>query len=92
MKQIRAEVGKEFEITLDANPTTGYSWEASFDDTFLQLIEQRYERTSDLIGGGGHAVFAFRPVARGRGRITLSYRRPWEGKAIETIYCEVIVP
>jgi inhibitor of cysteine peptidase len=91
MKQIRAEVGEEFEITLDANPTTGYSWEASFDDTFLQLIEQRYERTSDLIGGGGHAVFAFKFLRTGKGTITMEYRRPWESGYKEIRKFEVSV-
>lgn len=91
MDHIQTKVGKGFEIALDANPTTGYSWEVSFDEGLLQLVGQRYERTSDLIGGGGKATFVFKSLKAGKGTITMRYRRPWEPDAIEVLRYEVII-
>ncbi len=83
-EELQVKLGDELVIALDANPTTGYSWEASFDQEMLALLKQEYRRSSELIGSGGTAVFVFRPLKRGSGTIELRYRRPWEPEAVET--------
>ena len=30
-------------IALDSNPSTGYSWEAEYDETKLELVDETYE-------------------------------------------------
>lgn len=30
-------------IALDSNPSTGYSWQASYDENMLELVEETYE-------------------------------------------------
>jgi inhibitor of cysteine peptidase len=30
-------------IALKSNPTTGYSWQADYDETMLELVEETYE-------------------------------------------------
>ncbi|NQU97531.1 MAG: protease inhibitor I42 family protein, partial [Chloroflexi bacterium] len=53
-------VGETYEIALDSNPTTGYGWQVEYNDGDLELVEQRYEPDSDLVGAGGKEVFVFR--------------------------------
>ena len=88
---LQAERGKELEITLDANPTTGHSWEAAFDQEHLVMVRQEYRAASDRIGGGGEAKFTFRPIKQGRTNVVLRYMRPWEREAVEILTYEVVI-
>jgi len=88
---LQVERGKEFVITLDANPTTGHSWDASFDQEHLAMVRQEYRATSDRIGGGGKAIFTFRPVKQGRASLVLRYKRPWEREVVKTMTYEVVI-
>jgi inhibitor of cysteine peptidase len=40
--EITAQVGEEFIIALESNPTTGYAWEAQYDSSILQLVDRRF--------------------------------------------------
>ena len=51
---IETKVNQEFVIALGANRTTGYGWEASYDEAVLELVEIKYEEAGEgLIGAGG---------------------------------------
>ncbi|OIP27600.1 MAG: hypothetical protein AUK39_02300 [Dehalococcoidia bacterium CG2_30_46_19] len=39
---INTTVNQEFIIALDSNPTTGYGWEASYDENMLSLEKEEY--------------------------------------------------
>jgi predicted secreted protein len=94
MKAERIEVteandGSEFElkkgqslvITLEANPTTGYTWEVvePVDEQVLRQVgEIEFESESDLIGASGVQIIRFGVVNAGRTNIKLVYHRPWE--------------
>jgi inhibitor of cysteine peptidase len=81
---IEAEVGKLFAITLDANPTTGYTWQFAqpLDASILKLAGSEFKRTDDkLIGSGGQQVWTFRALDQGATTISLKYVRPWEKDA-----------
>ncbi|XOB41191.1 MAG: protease inhibitor I42 family protein [Candidatus Nealsonbacteria bacterium] len=39
---IEKEVGEDFEIVLEANPTTGYQWTVEFDEEFIELVDRNY--------------------------------------------------
>ncbi len=76
-------VGGSMVISIDSNPTTGYRWEASFDEGMLALQSEEYQRRSRLIGGGGRQVFTFVPLRAGDAVVRMRYRRPWEEEAVE---------
>jgi predicted secreted protein len=76
---IQAKVNKPFNITLDSNPTTGYSWSVDFDYHFLMKGNESYsESQSGLIGSGGQQIFTFTPIHAGQTIISTVYKRPWE--------------
>jgi inhibitor of cysteine peptidase len=80
---IDTEVNQQFVIALGSNPgSTGYSWQASYDETMLELVggESTYkESKSGLIGAGGVEYFRFKALKAGMTEITLVYKQPWEG-------------
>lgn len=81
--EVHTKLGEVFTVQLESNPTTGYSWTAEYDQDILELMSEGYERSSMMIGGGGHALFIFLSLKRGRTTITMRYRRPWEDEAIK---------
>ena len=81
---IAASKGETFEITLDSNPTTGYSWQAEFDESYLELVDTTFAADSDLIGAGGQETLVFKAIAKGQTTVQLLYQRPWEGEPIDT--------
>ena len=77
-------VGRQFVIALGSNPTTGYSWQESYDETMLELVEKTYEEEAEegLVGAGGIEYFRFEALKAGGTTITLVYKRAWEGGGI----------
>lgn len=81
------EVGEEFLITLDANPTAGYSWEAAYDKSFIVLRSKDFVAEKvrpNVVGAGGKEVFTFAALRAGKTEITMRYGRSWESKAEKT--------
>lgn len=78
--QVNLNVGQILIVSLESNPTTGYSWGvAEIDDEILrQEGEVEYKSESDLVGAGGVETFRFKALAPGEGELKLTYRRPWE--------------
>ena len=74
-------------IALESNPTTGYSWEASYGETRLELVEETYElgeyAEQGLVGAGGTELFRFKALKSGEEKITMDYKRPWETEVLE---------
>jgi predicted secreted protein len=66
-------------IALESNPSTGYSWQASYDESLLELVEESYE----LVGAGGTELFRFKALEKGEAEITMVYKRPWETEILE---------
>jgi len=86
-KTMPAGVGDLVIIELDANPTTGYSWEAGPlpEDGPLTLKSNKYETAAQrsaeirpMVGQGGVATFTYQVVRAGKATTALAYRRPWE--------------
>ena len=44
--------GDDFAIKLESNPTTGYSWQPIYDDTYVKLISNDFVQATKLMGGG----------------------------------------
>lgn len=75
---------KLIEITLPANPTTGFQWKLEhFDSSVLKLLSQRFDAPKTrLIGAGGVSIFTFkilndqsRPKST---KLMFRYAQPWE--------------
>jgi inhibitor of cysteine peptidase len=73
-------VNQEFIIALGSNHTTGYSWQESYDQSMLELLEKVYKEQAQegAVGAGGVEYFRFKAVQTGQTEITLVYHRPWE--------------
>ncbi|MGC9443505.1 MAG: protease inhibitor I42 family protein [Candidatus Methanospirareceae archaeon] len=78
---IKVGVGQEFDVTLEANPTTGYTW-AVAEPADVQIIRQKGEiefvPESDALGAGGVQIIRFEAVGAGQTTLKLIYHRPWE--------------
>ena len=72
-----------FELSLEANPTTGYQW-VVLDPGVVELISESHEPQSEALGAGGITTFIFSPTGEGTADLTLGYLRPWE-EGIEPI-------
>jgi inhibitor of cysteine peptidase len=77
--EMGVRIGSEFKISLESNPTTGYKWEAWFDENLVKLKSDTFNRPSDArIGQGGTQAFTFLPVKAGKTTIEFLYKRSWE--------------
>jgi len=96
-EDINIGVGQEFIIALGSNPTTGYSWQASYDESMLELVggEPTYEAEEtgdDVVGAGGVELFRFLTLEAGETEITLVYAQHWEGGGVgETKVFTVVI-
>ena len=89
---VELESGQVLSITLDANPTTGYTWEVvePLDGQVMrqvgeiEFIPNRQE--SGIVGAGGVQIIRFECVNAGQTVLKLVYHRPWETdvKPLET--------
>ena len=81
-RSIDINTNRQFVIALGSNPTTGYSWQESYDEGMLELMEKTYkpgkEAKQGLVGTGGVEYFRFKTLKTGETEITLVYKRPWE--------------
>ena len=84
---IDISVNHEFIIAIGANPTTGYDWEVSLDETMLELAEKIYklaeEAEHEIVGAGGVDYFRFKALKKGTTEITMVYKRPWEETTLQ---------
>ena len=72
--------GQGMVVTLESNPTTGYSWEiAEIDSAILkQTGDSGFVQDSNLIGAGGKETFNFNAIGTGTTQLQLIYHRSWE--------------
>lgn len=84
-QQIQLREGQLLEISLPANPSTGYGWElqrAGLQEESARILRQieapEFESTSNLLGAPGVEILRFEPIGEGQTTLSLVYRRPWE--------------
>lgn len=76
--------GEAISITLESNPSTGYSWYAAISNTAVlaQMGEPEYIAPADsstpIVGAAGKQTFLFQATEIGSTTITLEYKRIWE--------------
>jgi len=92
-----AELGEDqvLVISLESNPSTGYSWQvAEIDENVVQQVgETEFEQLSPLLGAPEKQILRFKPVGAGQSTLKLVYRRPWEKdvEPLETYSLQVVV-
>ena len=88
--------GQTLVVTLEGNPTTGYSWEAAdpLDEQVLRQVgEAEFKQESEALGAGGVQILRFEAVNAGKFTLKLVYHRPWEKdvEPLETYSIQVVV-
>jgi inhibitor of cysteine peptidase len=94
--EMQLKKGQTLVVTLEGNPTTGYSWEAAepLDEQVLRQVgEAEFKAESDLVGAGGVQILRFEAVNAGQTTLKLVYHRPWEKdvEPLETYSIQVVV-
>jgi inhibitor of cysteine peptidase len=79
---VRMQVGEELVISLESNPTTGYTWQLIEPLSSILVQEGEVEFTQQgeegLVGAGGVEVFRFSAEQAGTATIQMGYLRVWE--------------
>ena len=87
-RTVEVNRGDKITITLEGNPTTGYSWEfGEFDPAVVEAVgEADYKSDSKMLGSGGVYTFTLKAVAPGTAAVTLIYHRSWEDAEAEKVF------
>ena len=93
---VPAAVGDQIVISLDANPTTGYSWQQvpGLDTSVVAFVSEAYQQApaaSPVVGGGGTDTWTFKAVGEGTTTIALGYQRSGDTTAAESFTVTVTV-
>jgi len=75
--RITIDSDQVLEISLEGNPTTGYTWEIAGDGV-VELVDRSHRPTSDAEGSPGVTTLVFEPTTAGTGDLVLIYHRSWE--------------
>jgi inhibitor of cysteine peptidase len=80
--QVEVEKGQVLVISLESNPSTGYSWDVmEIDESILKQVgESEFisSQSGDIVGAGGVEVLRFETTGVGTTYLELGYRRVWE--------------
>ncbi len=86
--QVTLKPGDVLSVTLDSNPSTGYTWKVGQNDAkvLLPLGEPQFSLggKEPMPGAGGTETFQFKALAKGKTPLTLVYVRPWETNVTPT--------
>jgi inhibitor of cysteine peptidase len=79
-QNVQMSNGQQLVVTLEGNPTTGYTWEVdTIDQAILKQIgEPEFKASSGALGAGGLMTLQFQAVSQGETPLRLVYHRPWE--------------
>ena len=94
---VEINTGMVLVVSLESNPTTGYSWFVeSVDEAILaQKGEVEFDDSGreNLVGAPGVEIYRFEATEAGESSLILVYQRPWEEdvEPLETFTLQVIV-
>lgn len=81
----QVEKGDVISISLEFNPSTGYSWIASISDQAVMTqvggpayLEPMSSSSTPVVGAPGTQILTFQAVEPGIATLTLDYKRSWE--------------
>jgi predicted secreted protein len=79
VENITVNKSKEFTISLESNPTTGYQWIPIFNSSIINLISHNFQpSTTKLIGSSVKEIFKFKAINYGTQSLKMIYKRSWE--------------
>jgi inhibitor of cysteine peptidase len=98
-KRVSLQEGQTLVITLEANPSTGYSWDVvdAKGEVLAQVGEPEFqsgaEAQGNLVGASEIQILRFEASETGTTTLMLVYHRPWETdvEPLETLTVEVEV-
>lgn len=72
----------EFKISLEGNPTTGYTWEHNEVPEGIITIKEKttYLGDSGVLGAPSRFDYTLKAKKDGKTKLTFLYKRPWESK------------
>jgi inhibitor of cysteine peptidase len=82
---INASLGKEFTISLESNPSTGFEWWTKFDPNYLSLMSSTFvsgNEKSGMVGVPGKETFTFNAKIAGNTDVNMLLLQPWENGTI----------
>jgi predicted secreted protein len=93
---VEVPLGREFELDLGANPTTGYTWRCDLASSGRVRLKSRDFQPSASgpplrVGAGGIERFVFEAAAAGTERVHFEYRRGQAGEPGRTYDLTVTV-
>lgn len=74
---IEVTQGQVFTISLVANPSTGYVWNAEYNAAIIDLLKPK-KFIPSAVGGKGEEIFEFLTKQAGDTQIKMKYQRGWE--------------
>ena len=79
-KEIKAKTGEIIELTIETQPSTGYSWQIASLSCVEKYGESKIDAGTDVrrMGRVETEHIFFKAVKAGSGYIDLKYVRPWE--------------
>ena len=83
-------------VRLPSNPSTGYRWHniEPKGGIFTKVVSSTYsqdQKSSDLLGAGGHESFVFKPSKSGETELNLYYSRELNGTPAKRFFVTVII-
>jgi PTH2 family peptidyl-tRNA hydrolase len=89
---INTQVGRNFQVELKANPSTGYSWVQhgthpeilALGRTYVAPPGKNVEPRNLVVGAGGVDIMEFQALSEGEHFIEFRYRRPWEDESAQS--------
>ena len=90
---VRLRVGDTLAVVLASNPSTGYAWAVGClaRGVLQRAGEVQARPKTGLLGTGGERLFLFDAARRGRTRVCLAYRRPFEQEEPATTFRLTVV-
>jgi inhibitor of cysteine peptidase len=97
--KIRVLKNSDFQVLLDSNPTTGFTWQiVSFDSAVIQIKKEEFliadDNRDNRVGAPGKQIFKFRTIASGTTDLQMVYQRSWEKAtpSADRFRIQIIVP
>ncbi len=80
--RITVKPGQTFKIKLEANPTTGFTWQMQnpIDKSLLTVLNKSFTAKGKSAGSPGEEVWQFKALKKGTIFLTFAYRRSWESE------------
>ena len=92
LSEVSLDVGDQLEVSLESNPTTGYSWELGPLPDGLQLASSDFEEPGgSLVGAAGTQVFVFDMVGPGDGILRFEYVRVFDDPIVAERIVEYVL-